>query len=97
MLVKLGSTVVPAYLWRISACVVTKVEMGSAAYFKNSISDRFVNTILVESQSSMPICTRHEPAIAQIAETSSPRLMDQSFSLVMSTASDRVNLSRTWY
>lgn len=55
MLAKLVSTVVPVYLHIVSD--PTPSPVAYQTYFKNSIKDRFVNTMLVESQSSIPMKT----------------------------------------
>jgi hypothetical protein len=56
MFVKLGSTVVPVYL-RYLNIRFTKGYWTTGAYFRNSIKVRFVKTMLVESQSSIPTDT----------------------------------------
>ena len=53
MLEKLGSTVVPVYL-----SIISRIELFAALrtlYFRNSINERLVKTMLVESQSSIPV------------------------------------------
>lgn len=54
MLVMLGSTVVPVYLWRIHISVRRHSSVAEMPHLRNSISDRLVNTIFVESQSRRP-------------------------------------------
>jgi len=54
MLVKLGSTVVPVYLPLFVRPVCNGSDIGETC-FRNSIRERFVNTMLVESQSSIPV------------------------------------------
>lgn len=63
------------------------------AHLRNSIKVRFVNTILVESQSSIPAGIIMENKTSQsLHETGVPRLTCQSFSFSMSTAAEGVNL-----
>jgi len=53
MLLKLVSTVVPVYL--VLVILGTTAQGGSVTNFKNSTRVRFVKTMLVLSQSNMPI------------------------------------------
>ena len=67
-----------------------KVEGERIANFKNSTRVRLVKTILVLSQSNMPIGDLG--SLAQVSVFDAPRSAGQSFSLDISTTADGVNL-----
>jgi len=77
--------------------VMFSVPQGSsnsaAPHFKNSIKVRFVNTMLVASQSSIPVQRNVHTTEDKMANVDyEPKLTGQSFSLDMSTAAEGVKL-----